>query len=494
MEYVRGTPRKQLVLFSERLDDIVEEENPVRFIDAYVENLELEKLGFKVRTMKTGRPPYRAELMLKIYIYGYLNKIRSSRRLEKECKKNIEMIWLTEQLAPDFKTIADFRKDNAAGLKGIFREFLQLCKKLNLIEYQTVAIDGTKMRAQNSSKNVFRREAIEEIEKNINRKIEEYMNILEQNDGKEGEETVILTEEMWERIRKLKKQEEKIDFVKEIFAQNPELEKYYSSDPDCRPQKDHGRTNLGYNSQIVVDDKHKLIVENDVTNEHSDQRQLKNMVDHVKEGKKELEIEGSTRVVADAGYYNEGNIVASEKGTEIETYVSNPRDIKRAARRGEAKQKVPTPEFEKEKFKYDTEKDTFTCPKGNVSKNRRRAGKGYSGLNRVTYTFEGCQTCCSREQCTTSSQGRSICVPEQIKEFIEYRKRVHSETGRRLIQKRKELVEHPFGTLKRNMGYSYFMQRGYKAVKAEFSFISFIYNLKRAMKIIGMKQLLQALN
>ena len=226
VNYIEGTPRHQIHLFDECLDDMIGENNIVRFIDAYVESLDLEKLGFKMPAMATGAPPYSPGLKLKIYIYGYLERIRSSRRLEKECNRNTELIWLTEDLAPDFKTIADFRKDNLIALKNLFKEFLKLCHKLKLLSFKTVAIDGTKMRGQNSLNEIYRREQMEKIEKEIQDRINNYLKELDELDVIEQESGVSVNEENIEnitkRLNKQMKRKDKIAFINQIFEDNPD--------------------------------------------------------------------------------------------------------------------------------------------------------------------------------------------------------------------------------------------------------------------------------
>jgi len=224
MEYIVGEAREQLILFSEALDDIIGEENPVRFIDAYIEKLDLRELHFKVRGSNIGRLVYSEKLLLKIYIYGYMNMIRSSRRLENECKRNIELMWLANRLAPDFKTIANFRKDNKEGIKQVHKEFLKLCHKLGLLSFKVVGIDGTKIRGQNSNNNVYKRDEIEKNAKQIEDKIEKYLSELDKNDISEKWEYDFLKRNIEKKLERLKSKKEKIKKIKEIFEENPEVE------------------------------------------------------------------------------------------------------------------------------------------------------------------------------------------------------------------------------------------------------------------------------
>lgn len=496
MHYIDGVPRDQLVLFAERLDDAIGEENPVRFLDAYVEQLNLVSLGFKQPAMVKGRPPYRPGLLLKIYIYGYLNRIRSSRKLEKECQKNIELIWLCGRLAPDFKTIADFRKENGKGLKNIFRQFLRLCKHLELIDCRQVAIDGTKLRAQNSNNQVYKRDKIAALEKKIEARINEYLEELDRNDTHEKDEYEVLNKKLGGRLKKLRKLKDKIGFIKEVFADNPDLKEHYNTDPDSRRQRGCGRGGPGYNGQIIVDAKHKLIVANKVTNEQNDERQLAPMVAELQKTKKDLGLDAKTTVITDAGYYNEYAIVETEPKDDIETYVAHPRDMKRKEQKGKPnKSKIPVNGFEKDDFQYDREKDEFICPEGKVLKKiPGRHGRNKGGLKTHVYHCAECTECKSKELCTKNKRGRHIYAAVQIKELLEYRDKVNSKRGKAFMQQRKELAEHPFGTIKETMGCRHFMQKGIEKTGNEFSFISFIYNLKRVMNIMTMRQLLQAIS
>jgi transposase len=326
--YISGTGREQLYLFENKLDDIISDNNPVRFIDAYVDKLDLIKLGFRNNRTdgKKGRPPYHPGMMLKIYIYGYLNRLRSSRKLETECGRNTELIWLTCKLAPDFKTIADFRKNNKAAIKQIFREFLKLCHKLELLSLGCVAVDGTKERAKNHLDNIYRKETMDQISARIHDKIEKYIEELEKNDRAEEAEYDFLSKNLTEKLSKLKKKEHKIDIIKQMFAEDPDLEIYFGEDQDSRYMQDNNRINAGYNCQTAVDEKNKLIIAQDVTNESNDLHQLHSMMNNISEVKEELEVENKTIVVADAGYFDEREIVKAVNAENFDVYVSHPRD------------------------------------------------------------------------------------------------------------------------------------------------------------------------
>lgn len=490
--YVNEEAREQLNLFEEKLDNIISEENAVRFIDAYIDRLDLKKLGFRISgESDTGRPAYKPGTMLKIYIYGYLNRIRSSRKLEAECVRNVEVMWLTGRIRPDFKTIADFRRDNRNGLKNIFKEFLKLCHKLELVSLKYVAIDGTKKRAQNGLNNIYKREEIERIEKQINEKIDKYLEALENSDKEEENEYEYLSKKLPERISKLRKSKEKVEVIKKIFENNPELGIYFANDPDSRFMKDNNRVDAGYNCQTAVDEKNGLIIANNVNNESNDLHQLNNMIDRVRELKDDLDEEEKTITAADAGYFEEREIVKAAALEDFDVYVSHSRDTGKK-KNSKVKEKIPAERYTKDNFKYDKVNDLFYCPEGKVLE---RCGKGYideqNGARKYQYICKECKDCTKRNFCTDNKKGRMVKVTENFKEIIEFREKCNSEFGKLVLRKRKETVEHPFGTLKRNWGYRYFMQKGIEKVQAEFSFITFIYNLRRVLNIVDMSGLMR---
>ena len=494
MKYIEGTPRDQLCLFEEKLDDIIPEEHLLRFIDIYVEKLDLIKLEINSSDKSKGIG-YNPTLYLKIYIYSYLNKIRSSRKIERECKRNLELIWLTKQLAPDHWSISNFRKLNRKVLKNIFKEFLRFCHKLDLLSFDCIGIDGTKMRAQNSLSNVYMKERIDELLMKVENKIEEYLKELELNDKKEKDEYDFLNKNIPKKLDKLKKHKDKLEFVKEIFKENPELERYFANDPDSNFQKDNGRCIVGYNCQSAVDEKNNLIISTDVTNENNDLHQLNNMKKRINEVREEFKIEKKSICTADAGYNSEAEIIEAIKDKEIDFYIPNPNDVKTKEKQGrEKKNKIPSKGFEKENFKYDYEKDVLVCPKGKILKKKCICVDKRSGIKRFQYQCNSCNGCEVNKLCTKNKAGRTILISENIEIIEAFRKKSKSELGKKIINKRKEMVEHPFGTIKRNFGFTCFMQKGIENVKTEFSFISFIYNFKRVINVVGVKRLMEALN
>lgn len=484
MEYIVGESREQILLFPETLDDLISEENPVRFIDLYIDKLDLKLLNFKLRKSNIGRPAYSEKVLLKIYIYGYMNRIRSSRRLENECKRNIELMWLTKRLAPDFKTIADFRKDNKEGIKRVHKEFLKLCHKLGLLSFEIVGIDGTKMRAQNSNDNIYKREEIEKVSKQIDEKIEEYLKELDKNDQSEMGEYESLKTNIKKRLKRLISRKEKIEKIREMFEENAEIKRYFGNDPECEFMKDKGCIRPGYNVQSAVDDKNKLIVAIDVVNESYDSHQLTNMSEKVEEIKAEIgfEEERKTKKVADAGYFGAEEIMkAKDKGHDV--YVANSKD----------KNKGLGNRYSLGDFSYNKEKDVYICPCGKELVRKSRNPINRDGKLTLEYICKSCNTCKDKELCTKSKEGKKIEIYIRKEEMDKYNNKIMSEEGKRLIGKRKELCEHPFGTIKRNLGYDYFLLKGRDGALTEFSIISMVYNMKRVLNIFGVKELLEVI-
>lgn len=491
MEYIKGTPRDQLYLFNEGLDSIIEKNNPVRVIDAYVESLNLEKLGFKVPELKTGTPPYRPQMLIKIYVYGYNDRTRSTRRLENECKRNKEMIWLTEGIAPDFKTIADFRKNNRKAVREVFKEFLMFCNKAGLLSMETIAIDGTKLRAQNSLNNVYKRDEMDKIQKQIQKKIDEYLEQIDQEDEKESESVKIEekgVEEIVNKLKQLKKYQIKVEGIKEIFEKDKKKETYFSTDIDARFQSDNGKVRAGYNSQIAGDNKNKLIVVNDVTNESNDLEQMSPMIDQIQEVKKELKINKDTQVIMDAGYFSEKEVLNNKDKEGINIIVPDKKTAEENNKKIKKQNpnKVPGIGYEAKDFKYDKEKDICICPEGKeMHKTHINPGKENSGREVFEFQCKECDNCDKHDLCTRNKRGRSIKISANKEIMEEFKKEMGTDLNKKLISKRKEIIEHPFGTIKRSLGYTYFLLKGLENVKTEFSFICFTYNFKRVMNILG---------
>jgi len=487
MKYVESTPRNQIHLYSQCIDEMVGADNPVRFVDLYVDELDLEKLGFCVVDNATGRPPFDPRMMIKLYMYGYLQRIRTSRRLERECERNIELIWLTGDLRPDFHTIAEFRRINHKAMRALFREFLSFCRKLNLLKLETVGIDGTKVRAQNNVSKVFRRNTIEEVVHKIDEKIEEYLKELDEND--EREETLELDrEKVARRIEQLRRKRDTVGGVQRRFAEDSNLEIVCATDEDARLMNDKGKIRPGYNVQAVVDAEHKLIVAVEVTNEANDKHQMEPMLTAVSELKREMKVETKTSAEMDCGYHREEAVLKYKDSEEFDLVVPSPKDSPKP----QSETSVPQKEYRAEAFYYDKEKDEFRCPEGKplplltMTTIESRRAKLYRG--------ECCGECAQREKCTRNAQGRTITISENHWHMEAFRDKMNTPYYRKKINERKELCEHPFGTLKRGFGYDHFLLRGVEKVRSEFSFMCFIYNLRRSLSLVGVGGLLMALN
>jgi len=309
LSFIQGTPRSEVLLFPEAFDDYITDDNPVRFIEAFVDHLDLHALGFSRTTPShTGRPAYSPADLLKLYIYGYINRTRSSRLLEKECSRNLELIWLMRKLRPDFKTIADFRKDNAEALKQVCREFTLLCKRLELFGGELVAIDGSKFKAQNSKRRNFTAKKLDESIKEVDAKIESYLGQLDEADQQEADVKAPTAEQLKEKIERLRTRKRDYEQMQQQLKESGEAQ-ISLTDPDSRSMRVSQGTDVCYNVQTVVDDLHKLIVEHEVTNDPTDQAQLSRMAIRAKQtlGVDELE------AVADKGYYDGAEVKKCEQ-------------------------------------------------------------------------------------------------------------------------------------------------------------------------------------
>lgn len=499
MHYIQGVPRNQLVMFNDYLDQMISEYHPVRFIDAYIDTLDLEKLGFEIPKLRTGKPPYDPVLLLKIYIYCYFEKIRSSRKIETECSRNQELIWLTCRLIPDFKTIADFRKNNKTGIKNVFKNFLLFCNEQNLLSFEIVAIDGTKIRAQNSLNEVYNRETIGDVKEKIGEKIADYLKVLDENDQEEDQDLKLNNEELeklLDRIDKLEKREKKVEFIQGLFDADEDLKKYFATDPTSTFQSDKGKVRPGYNPQAGSEGKNKLIVVNDVTNESNDSEQMTPMIDKLEETKKELGIEEKTHAVFDAGYDSEKEILKNKAREEIEVLVSDKKESqeKNDQKKGRTTKdkRLPTKGFEAENFGYDEENDIYICPEGKKLEKKGGIQKDKNDREVFVYRCKCCENCQNQGKCTNSKSGRMLKVSAHREEIEAIKQSMKTDENKKILSRRKELIEHPFGTIKRSLGFTYFMQRGIEKVKAEFTFICFIYNLKRVLNILSVRDLIMA--
>lgn len=477
MGYIEGQDRNQLILFPENLDDYIRDDNPVRVINEYIDQLDIQRLGFK-RAIKPllGRPSYNPRDLLKLYLYGYLNTIRSSRRLEHEAIRNVEVMWLLKKLTPDFKTIADFRKDNKKALKLVFRDFTKLCDQWNLFGKELVAVDGSKIRASNSKKNNYNIKKLDKHIKYIDEKIDKYLQELDKTDTVEACDKKPTVEEIREKLEELKNRKQKHEQYKNQLTQSGENE-ISTVDPDARLMcNNNNNVNVSYNLQTTVDSKHKLIVDFKITKNPNDISELDNMAIRAKKlfGGKDFE------VLADKGYYKAEDLRKCV-GRGITPYV--------------AKQTYSNATGEKDfyidKFKYDKDKNVYICPAEKelfYSRARKKDGKiiGYDYKN-----YEACKDCIFRTKCTKSKRGRVIFrhVDQDFLDTIDINTKLNMDK----YKLRQMIVEHPFGTIKRAWGAYYFLTRRKLSVTAEIALSLLSYNLRRVINILGVEEILRRL-
>jgi len=476
MDYIRGVTRNQVILFPEAVEDYIIEDNPVRFIDAFVSSLNLNELGFARATLaETGRPAYAPGDLLRLYLYGYLNWVRSSRMLERETKVNLEVMWLLGKLSPDFKTIADFRRDNLKAIKQVCREFTLLCRKLKLFGGELVAVDGSKFKAVNNRRRNFNQARLTKAIKAIEEKIDGYLDDLDQADADEPgpDEPGPSATELREKIETLQQRKTKYQALHQGFKESG-AKQVSLTDKDARSMvMHHGSTEVGYNVQTVVDEKHQLIVEHEVTNDPTDHAHLAEMALRAKET---LEVE-KLEVVADMGYYDGAEVKqCAEAG--VTTYI--PKPITSVNKKRGL--------FTKQDFSYEEEQDCYRCPAGEALTYRYESFE--QGRQIRYYTTSKCRDCSLKAKCTTNARGRRITrwVDEKFLEEMARRVRARPE----LMRRRQQLSEPPFGTIKRAMGHSYFLMRGLNQVGAEMSLTVLSYNLKRVINIIGVKKMIEA--
>ncbi len=476
MDYIRGLTRNQVMLFPESVEDYITEDNPVRFIDAFVGHLDLGELGFqRAQPAETGRPAYDPGDLLRLYLYGYLNRVRSSRMLERESKVNLEVMWLLGKLTPDFKTIADFRRDNLAAIKAVCREFTLLCRKLKLFGGELVAIDGSKFKAVNNRRRNFSEARLAGAIKAMDEKISAYLGSLDQADAVETDqdEPRPSAAELREKIETLQQRKAKYQALKQELKESG-AKQVSLTDRDARSMvMHHGSTEVGYNVQTAVDEQHQLIVEHEVTNDPTDHAHLAEMAVRAKET---LGVE-QLAVVADMGYYD-GAEVKQCVEAGITTYIPKPLTS--------VNQKRGL--FTKQDFVYDEATDCYRCPQGEELTYRYESFE----LNRQIryYATPKCLSCPIKEQCTTNKRGRRISRWVDEKLLEDMARRVRARPG--VMRRRQQLSEPPFGTIKRAMGHGYFLMRGLNKVGAEMSLTVLSYNIKRVINIIAVKKMIEA--
>ena len=465
MKHRAGLDRSQTLLFPERLEDYIAAENPVRFLDAIVASLDMHMLGFaKARCAGTGRPPYDPAALLKLYLYGYLHRVRSSRMLEAECQRNVEVLWLLGKLAPDFKTIADFRKDNLKPLKAVARQFTLLCRKLELFGGELLAIDGSKFAAVNARDQNFNAAKLQDLIDRADERLAEYLQQLDTADAAEPGGATPNKSELAAKIAAL---QEKQDWHKELLAQLDAEQKQVSvTDPDTRqawPALIALRAKrIGVKAQpcaqMAVDARYKLIAAEDVTNEVTDLHQLASVA---LEAKANLELK-QAEVVADAGYYNAAE-VSRCVDQNLTPYIPKS-DTSANTARGL---------YGKSQFKYDAAKDVYVCPAG--AELTYRFATYELGRELKYYRATGCKTCALKSRCTRNKANRTITREANEGLMEAMAARLKAQPGK--FKLRKTLAEHPFGTIKRWFGYTHFLLKGLEKVRTEWSLTTLAYNL-----------------
>jgi len=471
--FVEGADRAQSTLLPECLDDWVDESNPVRFIDAFVDGLDLKALGFAgVHPADTGRPAYHASVHLKLYVYGYLNRVHSSRRLEREAGRNLEVMWLLQRLAPDFKTIADFRKDNGPAIKKVCARFIEVCRKLDLLKTASVAIDGSKFKAVNNRDKNFTKAKVERRRKQLEANVSRYLSQLDTADFQEQTEAITLKRiRLKDKLKKLHSEMAKLDAMEKQMLASPD-EQISLTDPDSRSMATSGRGSgvVGYNVQVATETEHHLIIAHEVTNVGSDRSQLANTA---KAAKEVLQVD-KLEAVADRGYYHGEEIKAC---ADAGITVTLPKPLTSGAK-SEGR-------FGKQDFAYLADEDVYRCPAG--EKLRYYYTNEENGQKLRNYWTNACRHCALKPRCTSAT-------PRRIKRWEHVLEAVQERLDRNpdAMRTRREVVEHPFGTIKMRMGATHFLMKTLPKVAAEMALAVLGYNLTRVINIVGVARMMEA--
>jgi transposase len=474
--FVEGTDRGQTTLFPECLEDWICEDNPVRVIDVFVGGLDLAELRFDgVDPEATGRPSYHPSVLLKLYIYGYLYRVQSSRRLERETSRNVEVMWLTGRLVPDHKTIADFRKDNGPAIRKVCAQFVALCRKLGLLTKPSVAIDGSKFKAVNNRDKNFTRAKMERRLAQIEESVARYLSQLDTADRQEPSEALaVKTAHLKDKLAKLATELQRLQAIERAMLASPD-QQISLTDPDSRSMATSGRGSgvVGYNVQVAVDTEHHLIVTHEVTNTGSDRSQLANIATQAKAvlGADHLD------AVADRGYFNSPEILACEQANIT---VTLPKPMTSGAK--------SQGRFGKQDFVYLSSEDVYRCPAG--EKLTYRFTREEAGKTVRRYWTTACSRCPLKSQCTPGPERRiTRWEHEHVLEVVQQR----LDANPHAMRVRRETVEHPFGTLKMRMGATHFLMKRLPKVATEMALHVLAVNLTRVMNIIGVKPLLAAI-
>ena len=483
MAFIEGTDRFQSQLLDFfAFDNLIADDNYVRVIDAFVDTLNLEELGFITYSGNNrGQKPYHTDILLKIHIYCFFNGIQSSRKQERECSRNIELIWLTGNLKPDHSTLANFCKENSYALKNVFKQFSNLCKKLELYDFKVFAFDGTKIKANCSKKRAYTLNGLEEALKHIDKKINEYISHIEDDSSDDSEK-----EEFKKKLELIKQRKVNYSNLKDKMI-NEGITEYCATDPDAKVMKNHSNIEPCYNVQSVVDSKNKLIIDYDVTNQANDVGLLKPMSDKLFEDYdlddflKENPDHSITQL-ADAGYYKASDLLSLNRDN-VKALVPKP---KTSSSSGNS-------DFSKSAFFYDYNKDVYICPANKELVFSRKSTETRNGVTNQykIYSSSHCLNCPYLDKCTKSINGRSIKRNVKEDKLTKIDNEYKSDSS--LYKLRKALVEHPFGTIKRALGLTHVYIKGLERVSSWTSSVFLAYNLKRVINIIGIPKLMEVL-
>lgn len=471
--YIEGCDRRQRLLLPDCVDDYVGEDSPVRVVDAFIDELDLGAVGF-AGPAATGRPGYHPATLLKLYLYGYLNQVQSSRRLEREAGRNVECMWLTAKLAPDFKTIADFRRDNGAAIRSVCRQFVLLCRELGLLGGGTVAVDGSRFKAVNTRDRNYTPAAVRRRIEQVEAGLQRYLEMLDTADRQEDEMAELRTARLTERLGRLRERMRELQAMEQAVAEAPDRQ-ISLTDPDARAMATHGKGTgmVGYNVQAAVDTAHHLVVAHEVTNIGHDRGQLARMGLQAKDATGV----GALTVLADRGYFAGEEVLACQAHglTPI-----CPRPLTSGA-------KVDG-RWGKQDFRYEAATDTYRCPAGEQLV--RRFSSIENGMKLHTYWADSCGGCAVKGRCTTGKERRiKRWEHENVVEAMQER----LERMPQAMRVRRRTVEHVFGTLKDWMGRSHFKTRTLERVGTEMSLHVLAYNMKRAIALLGTKELIAAM-
>lgn len=478
MKYITGTDRSQINLFPVSLDQSIEHDNEVRLIDAFVNSMPIEEYGFKTDFVENGRPGYHPAVLLKLFIYGYMNRIRSSRNLEKECKRNIELMWLLEQLTPDHNTISNFRRDNKKAIKKVFRSTVKLAKNFDLIGCRLLAGDSTKFRAQNSKKNNYNQGKVNRHLEYIDNKLSAYQKELEENDGDKDKQEKIKSE--------IQKHQQRKEHYKSIEKQIKETGEEQISTSDTESRQMIVRNNITevvYNVQSTTDEKHNIPIDYKVTN-HNDSKAMGNMLQRAKS----ILHTNSFTALYDKGYHTGSEFkTAHDLGVEVMVAIPGIPSSSQA----------PDNNYNVSNFIYNQENDCYICPEGEIL---NTTGTWYQGKNFwfKQYKTKACKQCDKRHLCTRSKKNGKLVSRSEYAPYLEKNKEAIS-CNKALYRKRQSIVEHPYGTIKRQWGFNYILtKQGIERAESDVGLMFIAYNLRRIINIIGkdniMKHLQEAIS